>query len=363
MNTEQKLVLELCRIEGYNKENVELALNKRLDYAYVLGQLHMHRMAAAAYYVLQKTELLGKVNREFRSSLKAVYQYNQYKVASYKKALDELVYLLENVDFPYTILKGGFLAYLYPPGVRTSNDIDLLVLRKDLPRIIELFRNHGFVQGFIRNERIVEAKRQEIVNAQLNRGEIIPFVKEVRWQGLEFLEVDINISLDEKSSEDTSVIAQMLERRSGFATDRGERLYTLDREDFLIHLCTHLYKEAAVYQWVEMGRDLSIYKFLDIWLYYRKFIKQQEGEQALADRIQACGKELECYYAFYYTGEIFDKELFLPLLENIGNRQEYIDSLDRVYDPVCKRYYRYKMEFLQRLFDSRRERDLEGENE
>ncbi len=355
---EQNLIVELCKIEDSCLENIVQALENRPDYGYVLGQLHMHRMAGAAYYVLRHHGLLGKLNREFRSSLWAVYQYNQLRNEAYANALSMLADILKDADFTYAVLKGSVLLSMYPSGIRTSNDVDLLVSRKDISKVVECFQAQGFVQGFIRNEKIVEASRREIINAQLNRGEIIPFVKRVGWQGLPFLEVDINVSLDEKASGDTEVIDVMLQERSSFMVNQEKNMYTLKSQDFLIHLCVHLYKEATIFQWVEMGRDLSVYKFLDIYLYYRSYAEEQ-WDKVLVKRIQDFKLEIPCYYALYYTGKLFDSAIFDGILKSIGEFNVYKDILNRVYNPVNKKWYSYSVDFMHRLFDADREQQLE----
>lgn len=355
---EQNLIVELCKVEDSCLENIVGALQNRPDYGYVLGQLQMHRMAGAAYLVLRKHELLGKINREFRSSLRAVYQYNRFRNEAYTSALCMLADMLQDASFTYAVLKGGVLLSMYPSGIRTSNDVDLLVSRRDISKVVDCFQKQGFVQGFVRNEKIVEASRREIINAQLNRGEIIPFVKYVGFQGLEFLEVDINVSLDEKASEDTEVIDIMLQERSDFMLNQEKSMYTLKAEDFLIHLCVHLYKEATVFQWVEMGRDLSIYKFLDIYVYYRRHVEEQ-WEEVLVKRIKDFKLEIPCYYALYYTGILFETMIFNGILNRIGKFDTYKDGLNQVYDPVEKKLYKYRKDFMKRLFDGHREQQLE----
>ena len=39
---------------------------------------------------------------------------------------------------------------------------------------------------------------------------------------------------------------------------------TLDDAGFFIHLCAHLYKEATTLPWIEMHRDMTLYKYCDI---------------------------------------------------------------------------------------------------
>ena len=45
----------------------------------VLGHLFFNRMAAIAYGILKKHELLSNVNREFRNSLCMAYEQNRQK--------------------------------------------------------------------------------------------------------------------------------------------------------------------------------------------------------------------------------------------------------------------------------------------
>ena len=65
--------MELCKINSYDRDKLEELLSSCPDKAYVLGQLMYHRMGAAAWYVLKESGLAGKVNREFRNSLRMVY--------------------------------------------------------------------------------------------------------------------------------------------------------------------------------------------------------------------------------------------------------------------------------------------------
>ena len=60
---ERMLFISLCQFDYYTFDE------KLLQHAtpYVLGQLFFNRMQGIAYDVLNKFELIGKVNREFRN--------------------------------------------------------------------------------------------------------------------------------------------------------------------------------------------------------------------------------------------------------------------------------------------------------
>lgn len=46
---------------------------------------------------------------------------------------------------------------------------------------------------------------------------------------------------------------------------RSAKIRTLESYDFLLHLCSHLYKEAMAVPWIRMRRDMTLYKYCDIY--------------------------------------------------------------------------------------------------
>lgn len=83
MDKENRLILELCKGESAEKETLNELMQDRLDYPYILGHLLYNRVGAMAYYALKENQLLHKVNREFRNTLKAIYEYNFNKTDSF----------------------------------------------------------------------------------------------------------------------------------------------------------------------------------------------------------------------------------------------------------------------------------------
>lgn len=354
----EELILELCKYEYFDTDKIERLLNQCRNEAYLLGVLGMHRMGGMAYLILKKCNLLNKLNREFRNCLKAIYEQNLHISQSFYKGLDYLSLILQNSEIPYAALKGACLSEVYPMGTRTSNDIDLLIRRHDIKKIVSILKEEGFIQGFIRNEQIVMASREEIINAQINRGEIIPFVKQVDWPAMEFLEIDINVSLDNKAMEDKETIETMLGNAEKNIVTRHGYLYMLSKEEFLIHLCTHLYKEAVNYQWVEMGRDLSLYKFCDIYMYCNKNIDFLLA-QAFVKKVKEYQLQHECYYAIYYTDILFGfnaGEEIKWILEAI--RPGDLSYMKRIVNPQTKKEYYFKETYLQWFFNSDRKKIL-----
>lgn len=299
MKTEEKqLFKSLCnfKTERFDEELLKFATPA------VLGHLFFNRMQAIAYGTLRDHGLLGKVNREFRNSLRSAYEQNVEKNNSFYWCIQYLDEVLSKCNCKYAMLKGAYLCHYYPKGYRTSSDIDLLVRPEDVTQIGNALSIAGFMQGNIRNGEFIPATRKEIIESKMLRGETVPYIKELNFPNMRYLEVDINFSLDYKNSA-TNTLDMMLEKVSKREI-RGAEVMTLDESDFFIHLCTHLYKEATTLPWVEMMRDMTLYKYCDIYLLLDDMSVPQI--EKIFERAKTLGMEKECAFAIIQTSKLFD---------------------------------------------------------
>lgn len=356
MKAEHKLVIELCKFKNPDPATLLELLEQPLDFACVLGLLLYNRMGGVAYGVLESQHLLQRLNREVKSTLETVYLAQQQKTQCFLQALRELAVLLERVIVPYAVLKGATLASIYPLGYRTSNDVDILVRQQDVTPVTDLLRGNGFKQGYVMSGAFVEASRREILASKLNRGETVPFIKEINAPQMRFLEIDINFSLDFKAEKDERALEMFLDP-SRLQKDKNG-LFHLDPSYFVLHLCAHLYKEATVFPWVEMGRDLSFYKFSDLYMLLDSFTENTFVQ--LETAVLETSLLYPCYYALFYTRALYD--LHNPKLDAFLKRiqPKNLDFLYSVNDPIRKKVYRYTKEqsFAARLFSHDRARCL-----
>ncbi|MCL2815964.1 MAG: nucleotidyltransferase family protein, partial [Oscillospiraceae bacterium] len=119
MRHENEYILACCKYLQPDHGRLEELHGEGLDYIYILGQLLYNRVGGAAWQTLEKSPLESKLNREFKNALKAIHETNKTKGEGFKKSLELLAGVLSGADFPYALLKGSYLAGLYPPGVRT----------------------------------------------------------------------------------------------------------------------------------------------------------------------------------------------------------------------------------------------------
>ena len=340
---EKQLFLNLCSFISPDKERIGALINMGAASPELLGQLFANRMAGVAYGVLEKTALLSNVDREFRNSLKGSWMLNEKLNEDFFGCLNYLSAQLDACGVQYALLKGAYLCNKYPVGYRTSNDIDVLVNSADVGKISTKLKLAGFKQGYIRNDKFVEATRQQIIESKMTRGETVPFIKEIKLPYMKYLEVDLNFSLDYKNG-DTASIEKMLARTQTM-TVRNAKIRTLCPEDFLLHLCAHLYKEATTVPWIRMKRDMTFYKYSDIYMLINEM--SDEEQNSLIISAKESGIEKELAYCLNSINSLFDMTSG-KLMNYINERHN--DDLNCVIAPTENKLYCYTEKDVSKRF-------------
>ena len=343
---EKELFFELCRYRDQNPQKLRNLIKKGAATPAVLGHLFYNRMGGIAFGVLKENGLLGETNREFRNTLESRYVLNREKNESYFRCLKLLTRVLKGCEGKYALLKGAYLCKAYPEGFRTSNDIDILTTAENIGVISQRHKDAGFRQGSVQNGCFLPASRQEIIRSRLMRGETVPFIKEVNLPFLRYLEIDINFSLSYKN-EKSDTVREFLSRSRRVNLEKL-RICTLEPCDFLLHLCGHLYKEAAVYPWVQMKRDMTLYKYCDLYTMLQDITEKEYA--VLEKRASTLGLEEGCYYALYCTKVLFSlqSDALSAFLTRIAPANREI--LKTVIDPEAKKKYRYLEDNLFKRF-------------
>lgn len=348
MNTkERELFKNLVGFKNTDRERTKELLRENATPG-VLGQLFYNRMQGVAYTTLKENDLLSETTREFRNSLEAAHIQNAIKYSSFVNCVERVSDILKDHKDKYAMLKGAVLCGLYPVGCRTSNDIDLLVRPKDITVIGDMLRKAGFRQGSIKNGEFMPATRKEIITSKMMRGETIPYILEVNLPYMQFLEVDINFSLDYKNGGEKTV--DKLLARAGEVEVQGVRIMTLSDYDFFMHLCVHLYKEATTLPWIEMKRDMTLYKFCDIYMLTDMFTESEID--SLFFEARCLGLTDICAYAIIAAGELFNlqnKYAVRCAYEVLEGNEEI---LHRVISPSDKKTFVYVNEDIGDRFFS-----------
>ena len=342
---EKKFVLSLASFMDSDNESLS-GLAAQASTPEVLGQLMFNRIGAVAYGTLKKHRLDGLINREFINPLRHAFENNLTAVYGYRKSVRHVSELCAASCVPHAFLKGAVLCELYPDGYRSANDIDILVSSHDVSAVGQALRDGGFRQGYLRGCEFRPASRKEIIDSRINRGETVPYISGPDENGV-YTEVDLNYSLDYKSP--TGGLVESMLSRAGVQAFAPGAPSTLDLTDFFIHLCLHLYKEASTYRWIKMGRDLSLYKFCDIYMLLSS--AGTDRIMAVLSRAKEYGVAESVACVIVWTGLIFrsvPRHIFESAMDTLAGSY---DILDLVIDPERRIEYEYfERDIVSRLF-------------
>lgn len=115
------------------------------------------------------------------------------------------------------------------------------------------------------------------------------------------------------------------------------KVHTLRNDDFFVHLCSHLYKEATTLPWVEMMRDMTLYKYCDIYMLLNDV--NEEQVDFLFNRAEKLGMEKICAFAVLHTAGLFEFRNLYAV-------------------EVATRALGYDMDFIHRVFSPREKKEL-----
>lgn len=363
---EQRLVLELLKGRDFCPETVK-ALAPGCNKSYILGKLAMHRVAAAAYIQLEAHGLQDCLGRVFCNALKDLYEESCYRCKVYNRDLGFLAIVLQNVEFPYALLSGAYAPSVYAQGTRAAENVDILINPEDLPALKEILHIRGYQQGhYTRCEWEMDTS-EEIGDVWKARGEITPFFHmtdtwEKRYQ---ILQITYTADSSPMHPEDPaadgqkqSLAARMLSHRRPAIITKDGRLYTLDRVDFLLHLCMRFYFEATSLERVEAGTDLSLQRLLDLLKFWQEAIKE-EHLPVLEKRLVRYGVQDAFAYAYTFVSCLWEPEDLVLRRLLAENTPSSPDWMQLVYDRTGNRRYRYEeTDLISRVFAENRRKLL-----
>ena len=355
MTKTQKFLLEILQYKHLNRIDISTYNWHEMKWSEIIGYSMLHRVAGMVFYSLNELSLQENIPREMMSSLSKVHESQFLRKQSLNAYLFDISDKLISKNIPHVFLKGSILSNtIYTSGVRSSNDIDILIHSKYISQVEDCLIRLGYFQGVYdkKKKEIVLFNRAEILKRRLNWGETAPFVQMANQPGLEFVEIDINFSLDWLPGKNQILIERMLERSIQVKVDEHV-LTSLCREDFLFQLCIHLHKEYVLKEMVNRSKDINLYKLLDIYAYLSEYDILWDHFLTLCENDDLAEA---CYLALELTCRLFpvlreNKQLNKVLSELMPAKEDYFNI---VIDPSTQKEYCWEIPFLERVFDENR---------
>ncbi|MFF1787579.1 nucleotidyltransferase family protein [Kitasatospora sp. NPDC058243] len=255
----------------------------------------------------------------------------------------------------YAIRKGPVLTEgVYGDvGLRRMGDLDVLLSRDSLPEFTSVVEGLGYRQGHLSgNAELVVPfdRRTQMVWKVSLANSTLPYLKPAQRDDVEVFVLDPCFNVFQPGSGAVVDPAEILARAVD-AVLFGEASRRLDAVDQFIDVCVQLHVEATTLMYIEIGKDLTILKFLDL----VQLLNRLSGEQleTLVSRVRRYGCADSIRYALHHTGQVFPDGVPPALTAELGPADP---DLLETYGVLDGRPDRWEQGFADRLFNPRRSR-------
>ncbi len=270
----------------------ELPCGYITDWYWTLGFLQANRVDVLFF---DECNQLGiELPHDVEKLLANKKRQNEHRYRVFDKYIDQIGQAFEENNIKYAFIKGAVISHalleqkitnmghfhylsmhgepnkivqMYSSGQRISNDIDILLDPSCLSMADKILRSMGFDQGYWDEKQNVFCKlpRAEIVKRRMTRGETAPYILAIDDPYIRFIEVDINLSLDELPGS-SPLLSKMLDNTKLYqARTPGRYIRGLSQEHMLIQLMLHQRKEMGVYWMLKRNKGDLLYKYMDIY--------------------------------------------------------------------------------------------------
>ena len=249
-----------------------------------------------------------------------------------------LIQDLNRADVPYAVIKGCPLAYYKTgnPGTRISSDIDILIPRQELNKVIEILKGNEF-------ESTHPLSRAERVMLVSNSHQLPSFYKKIKDL---YVQIDINFDLfwGEYTGERIEV--------SEFLQDTVEvdifgcKVQTLPPLKTMMQVILHHYKEMNSIYHLTGHIAISKRAFEDIYILWQRY-KEEMSVEKLCEISSRYAIFPYVYYILYYTQKVYGDEALYPYLDALKTAEG--EALLECYGLTEEERKNWKIRFEERL--------------
>lgn len=353
MKYEEKLLIEICKLEG-----IKSVKHEEVDWVNLLIQAMQHRVIGTLYRQFSEDP---QAPRWFKEIIRNSYFFQNEMGKKRFEELNKILSKLEEKKIDVIALKGMYLVpNVYKDfGLREFSDLDVLAKNVDVDIISDvLCKECGYIQGEYDSEsdQIIPCDEKTLKQRAEELQHDSEFLKVDKSLSivLEFW-IEVHRRLETVFDRTFLDVDQLFENKIVYNTGHGQA-YRLSNEDMIIHLCYHNYWHTQSLQDIYEKKDISLRNYMDI----RQFVRLNKINW---DKIICCKNNERLWYPICYSlyncHLIFNDVLPSEFLDEID--PTYIEREGRkIYDRwITKRndmkpIGEYTSNFLDRIFDQNR---------
>lgn len=314
LSVEKKIVILGSRISNLDKERLSALVAGEPNWEKVTE----YAMRNKVLYVLCENLIRCQLEQYIPNHLKKLVETAKKGnvVSNNIKLLEveRVSKVMERSGVKIVPVKGAYLIdNIYADrSIRTSNDVDALISKKDISQIDKIMKDLGYTTEMYdkKTNQLVQRSAAQKMLYKTKMYNLLPYRKCVEDSIEEVIIFDYSHSLD--FSLDTRPVEEMI--NNSFYTGKT---WCLLPEHFFVHMCCHHYREASHTEWIRLGKDLNLIKFCDV----REFVLQKMNRESMENAIKFV-KNYNLEKALYFT------LYFLRVIYNDGYESEWLERLE-----------------------------------
>jgi hypothetical protein len=354
MNYENKLLIETSKLD-FDPRSLEYG-TKGINWDYVVTQAMAHNTIPVLFHNLSTNKL--SMPNHLKELLLSFYQIKKIRGEIMQQEFLNVLADFENSGIKVVVLKGVYLASCVYKDValRPFGDMDILINKEDAHEVFSVLEQAGYSQSELdpNTGELVPLSEERLAGYSNELQHFGEFRKSCDSPGLKLFNIDVHHNLSTKFDDFNYNIVELMGRS---VSDKiaDVNIYRLSNEDFLTHLCSHLYWHTQSLRDIINGNDAQLLAYSDI----RNFIHTfQIDWELLIDRAERANLLTAILFTLHHCQLIFGDIVPERIYEKWD--QEYLKEIGSlIYDRWITRdnkvnIGRWSDDFMTRLFDPNR---------
>lgn len=263
--------------------------------------------------------------------LRETLRVSQRRAVIYRDTAYEIASRLEKRGIPVACTKGIVLeSSLYGGnGSRFLGDIDFMIDARHGEEVTETLATMGFRNGYLdrASGKINSLTRRDLIAYRLNPDHLPPFIREFEDPVVPHIHVDFACSFTWTSSPYQLPVVRGLANLATLKLPgpEGRTVPALNTAFLFIFTVLHLFREAYVSTWLDLGQDVNLMKFGDVVRSWRKW-RSELATDAFRQLLEELAIDQPVGWVLVHTDRTFGLDIARTLgLENSVS-EEFLKS-------------------------------------
>ena len=310
---EKQIVIMGSRISNLDNKQLSVLVAKEINWEKVIEYAMRNKVLYLLFENLKHCNLEQYIPKHLKKLVQAAKKGNVVSNNVKLLEVEHVSKVMESRGIRIVPVKGAYLIdNIYGDrSIRTSNDVDALISRKDISQIDKIMKELGYTTDKYdeKTNQLIPRSASQKMLYKTKMYNLLPYRKSIEDTVEEIIIFDYSHSLD--FGLDTKPVEEMI--ANSFYMGNS---WCLLAEHFFVHMCCHHYREASHTEWIRLGKDLNLIKFCDV----REFALQKMNQESMEKAINFAKKynlNKALYFTLYFLREIYGDGYETELLEKL----------------------------------------------